>query len=115
MEIEEVAERVNQIARRIDDLAKADDAGRVNIEEVREWLNEISALSRRLEVVVLGRPEYRVTGLAERMEKLEDLVREIVDARKSERDKLKGIQIGLALTGVTGAGTLFTLLTQVLG
>ncbi len=66
-----------------------------------------------LKTLVQGNKGLRVKGVMVRLETLEDTVTVIVRDRRSERDKLKGIQIGLGITTLTGISTLIAVISQI--
>lgn len=83
--------------------------------DIRDKLGELDLKVVDLDNVVYGNNRQGTIGIIKRVENLEKLVENIEDARREERATLKGIKIGLALTGLTGAGTLVSILSQVLG
>lgn len=96
----------------------SDEASRrmLNLENtVTQILNGLEANRERidlLEQIVLGDAELHLDGLHKRVEIVEKLLKELISERKSERDRLRGISIGLGLTGLTGASTLIAVLSQ---
>jgi len=108
-------DKLTRLAQQIDDLTKQVSDLDASDEQTREIIAGIRLSLDKLIIVVFGHSEYRLEGTADRLARLEKIVEEIIDTRRSERDKLKGIQIGLAITGVTGAGTLATVITQIIG
>lgn len=86
-----------------------------NDADLRDKLGDVHLLAKGLDEVIYGNAKRRTRGIIERVENLESLVESIEDARREERATLKGIKIGLALTGLTGAGTLISILAQILG
>ena len=115
MESEEVGKKLQTVTRQLNLISRDFEELAGNNERLTEIISGVKAEITQLEIVLLGKPEYRVVGAAERLDILENLVSEIVKDRKSERDKLKGLQIGLGLTIATSGGTLVTLLSQVFG
>ncbi len=115
MDSEQIIERLEKLTRQADDLSRQMVKYDLNDDQIREKLAEVAASVKRLEVVVFGEPKYRLIGTAESLEKLAIDVREIISDRKSERDKLRGLQIGLGVTSVGSLVTMATVLSQVFG
>lgn len=86
-----------------------------NDSEIRETLAGVSLKSTDLEAVIYGNARQDTPGLLKRVQTLEKLVEEIERSRTEQKATLKGIQLGLGLTGAAGVGTLITVLTQILG
>lgn len=66
----------------------------------------------RIGTVLDGNEAIDVVGLRVRVRKVEGLVSGIVNERQTQKTYIKGLGAGLALLGVTSAGTLFTVLSQ---
>lgn len=115
MDSEQAIEQLEKLTRQVGELSRQMIGYDRNDDQIREKLAEVAASVKRLEVVVFGSPEYRLIGTAESLEKLAVEVRQIVAERKSERDQLKGLKYGLAVTGLGTFGTLATVLSQVFG
>jgi HEAT repeat protein len=96
----------------VDDLRKFVDD---NDSQIRETLAKVDLKSTDLDAVIYGNARQDTPGLLKRVQTLEKLVEEIERGRAEQKATLKGIQIGLTLTGAAGVGTLITVLTQILG
>ncbi len=117
-------EQMSEIEGRVESLIKVvDDLSRLvtgmqgfvdkNDANIRDSLASISIIVDSLKIIVYGSESIRMTGMVDRLENVEQIVREIVADRRSERDKLKGIQIGLAITALASGGTLTAILAQI--
>lgn len=110
MKIEDLAETVGMLAKDLSGLSRMMDK---NDEAIREKLAELSGILEALKTVIYGNEKYRLKGLLADHEESRNLVKEIVEARKSEKDQLRGLRMGLFLTGGTGITTLITVLLQI--
>ena len=89
--------------------------------DVNELRQQVTALQcampgeavSRLLLLVDGDPSRDVSGLRQRIVKLEGAVESLQEDKKGQQNTLRGIAIGLGLTGITGAGTFITMLMQV--
>ncbi len=71
--------------------------------------------TQRLTKIIDGDPTSDLIGLRQRMKTVEIIVEALQEDKKQTQATLKGIAIGLALTGFSSAGTLITMLIQVFG
>ncbi len=81
--------------------------------EVQETIAEGRRAIEDLKTLVQGNEGLRVKGVVVRLEDVEEKVQTITRERRSERDKLKGIQIGLGITTLTGISTLIAVISQI--
>jgi chromosome segregation ATPase len=109
--IESLQRTIGTLSDNLDKLEKRTDAADAIAHEVN---TEIKQVLEDLTSLVYGNEKFRLKGLNVRVEKLEDEVEKIIDDRRSERDKLRGIQIGLGITTVTGIGTLLAVVAEFL-
>ena len=109
--IESLQRTIGTLSDNLDKLEKRTDAADAIAHEVN---TEIKQVLEDLTSLVYGNEKFRLKGLNVRVEKLEDEVEKIIDDRRSERDKLRGIQIGLGITTVTGIGTLLAVVAEIL-
>jgi len=79
--------------------------------------NPISLESRisRMEIIILGDPTLGIEGLLPRIGRMEDSLSQLLQQRQEQRNLLRGIAIGLAVTSVSGVGTLLSILSKVFG
>jgi predicted transcriptional regulator len=110
---------INELKTEVDTLAKFVDTNDANIRDnvgsLSLAIDSLKVTINNLNMLLYGSGELRLKGMTERLENTEEIVEAIVDARRSERDKLRGIQIGLAITGFSGVGSLIMLVSQWLG
>lgn len=108
-----------------------------NDEEIREILASISGTVQSLKTMIYGNSEFRLIGIADKIQNIETDVRGMVDSRRIENisqrlteleksvgglvkdrqsllDQLKGMKIALGLMGITGGGTLITVIMELL-
>ena len=71
--------------------------------------------TQRLIKIIDGDPTTDIIGLRQRVKTLEIVVEALQEDKKQTQATLKGIVIGLALTGFSSTGTLITMLIQVFG
>jgi hypothetical protein len=69
----------------------------------------------RLTTIIDGDPDSDLLGLRQRVKSVEMAINVLQEDKKQTTSMLKGMMIGLGLTGVTGAGTFITMLMQLLG
>lgn len=80
--------------------------------QIRDHLGTTDLTVKDLENVVYGNNRQDTPGILKRVSNLERMVEAIEVSRREERATLKGIKIGLVITGATGAGTLVSVLSQ---
>ncbi len=116
-QLSELEERVGALINVVDDLSRSVSGlqGFVdgNDANIRESLASVSIVVDSLKIMVYGSESIRMIGMVDRLENVERIVGEIVQDRRSERDKLKGIQKGLLLTAAASGGTLTAILAQI--
>jgi hypothetical protein len=69
----------------------------------------------RLTMIIDGDPDSDLLGLRQRVKLVEMAINVLQEDKKQTTATLKGMMIGLGLTGATGVGTFITLLMQLLG
>jgi hypothetical protein len=82
--------------------------------QITSLLDIMNSRVNDLSTLVYGNSNIRVRGLTDRVEDMESLVDRMNDERREQAATMKGIKIGLALTAVTGAGTLISIITEIL-
>jgi len=85
------------------------------IQTSEKFTPELRESLQRIIMIVDGDVAADVPGLRQRVKLLEIAVGSFQEDKKQTAATLRGIAIGLGLTGVTGAGTLVTMLIQVFG
>lgn len=91
-------------------------------EELTSRLDELTKKYDVLSSIVTGNPELGLTGTAKRLSSLEkeqESLKKQIDALAKEREEqkamLKGIIVGLGLTGIGSIGSLVAILSQITG
>lgn len=84
-----------------------------NMERMNEFLATLNLRQDKNGLVIYGDSDIRLPGLLERVENLEDAVKTLVELDKSRQNVIKGIVVGVGITGLTSGGTLITVLSQV--
>jgi uncharacterized protein YlxW (UPF0749 family) len=133
-QIRALFEALGNLTAKIVDLEKSFEG---NDEEVREILASVSSTVQALRTIIYGNQDFRLTGIADRIQNIETDVRGMIDARRNEKlserfveleksvtelvearksllDQLKGMKIALGLMGITGGGTLITVILELL-
>lgn len=105
----ELSNSISHLSNQLEVLSKFVDTNDANI---RELLTNMTNDVNDLQSMIHGSDNLRLVGLAERFEQIEKRVEVIEDDRRSERDKLRGVQIGLGITAGSGVLTLGTLISQ---
>lgn len=70
---------------------------------------------KRILRLIDGDADLKAKGMWQMIQELHSSVTEMQEERKQQKTLMRGIVIGLGLTGITGIGTLVTLLAQVMG
>jgi hypothetical protein len=102
-EVDALKKQLDAVAGCVDTLQKGDH-GKENAEAID-----------RLKTIIDGDPNSDVLGLRPRVKALETAVNILNEDKKQTASMLKGMALGLGLTGATGVGTFVTLLMQLLG
>lgn len=81
---------------------------------LKEDVENLSKDVRRLVLLLIGDDELEVAGVVERLKETEQELETIKDEREAQANRLRGVAIGLGITGVSGVGTFITVLTQIM-
>lgn len=68
-----------------------------------------------VERLLYSNPRERYVGLLERIDNVEKIVETLQDERNAMKQRLTGMMIGLAFTGVTGIGTFGAVVRLIIG
>lgn len=66
-----------------------------------------------LQSLLYGDPRFLMPGLAQDVKAVRTALEALEDEREAFLNQIKGMKIALVLIGLTGGGTLVTLLTQI--
>ena len=80
-----------------------------------EKIGAINAATHELQILIHGDSKLHLRGLAVRIEQIEKDLTGFRQEWRSARDRLRGVQIGLGLTALTGGATLVGMVAQLFG
>mgnify|MGYP001609400666 CR=1 FL=1 len=109
--MDEITATQRQLDQISDTIATLQKGAALKGDELLSLVHVVQQLSK----CVNGDPGSDTIGLRQRVKVLEMAVDILQEDKKQTASTLKGIAIGLGLTGLTGAGTFVTMLIQLLG
>jgi hypothetical protein len=80
-----------------------------------EKIGAIQNAVKELQLMVYGESRYGLAGLASQIKTMTDRLETMQDEREALRNQIKGMSLVVKLVGLTGAGTLISVIAQLLG